>query len=135
MMDIAEVLKNIDIEKFAEDFEKELREKREKKAAFWNSPLCQTMIDDMKAVKLGLDAESFSYFPEEVKSMFGWEHISNDDINLFINVMADSCLGVDEKAEPDVDEDCMFDNYSFVKKGIVVSIMIGQGSSVYLRAE
>lgn len=131
-MNIAEILKNIDIEKVAEEFAQEMRQKTQARIAFWNSPLCERMIADMIAAKNGFDEETFSYFPEKVKEQYGWQCISNDDIAQFINVMVDSSLGMPEDFEPEEDEDCYFDNMEFVKKGIHVFVMHGQGRAVSL---
>jgi hypothetical protein len=135
MKNIAEILKDIDWDKLGKEFAEERQKETEQREAFWNSTLCHTMIEDMKRVNQGFDAEGFSYFPEQIKSRFGWENISDDDINQFINVMSDSLLGIDEKIEQEIDEDCIFDNYSFIKKGIVISIMHGQGTAIYLAPE
>src|SRR5579875_1635900 len=132
MMNIAEIMKNLDMDKLAEEFMASLQQEREKKELFWNSSLCETMIQDMIKVNQGFDEETFSYFPNKVKAQFGWDAISNDDIQQFINVMADSTLGLPENLEPEVDEDCMFDNSTFVKRGISVFVMYGQGRAVRL---
>lgn len=132
MMNIAEILKNIDMDKFAKEFMESRKQEEEKKELFWNSALCESMIQDMIKVNQGFDEETFSYFPDKVKSQFGWDAISNDDIQQFINVMADSSIGVPENTEPEVDEDCMFDNSNFAKRGINVFVMYGQGRAVSL---
>lgn len=132
MMNITEILKNIDMDKFAREFMEARKLAEEKKEFFWNSALCESMIQDMIKVNQGFDEETFSYFPDKVKAQFGWENISNDDIQQFINVMADSTIGVSPNTEPETDDDCMFDNSNFVKRGIDVFVMYGQGRAVRL---
>ena len=132
MMNITEILKNIDMDKFAKEFMEERKLAEEKKELFWNSELCEAMIQDMIKVNQGFDEETFSYFPDKIKAQFGWENISNDDIQQFINVMADSSIGVPPTTPPEVDDDCMFDNSNFVKRGINVFVMYGQGRAVSL---
>lgn len=135
MMNIAEFIKNMDMDKFTKKFAQKMQKDMEEKEIFWNSSLCQIMIDDIKRVNQGFNTERFAYFPEQIKLEFGWEYISDDDINHFINVMADSQIGIDEKSEKKVDEDCIFDNYSFIKKGILISVMHGQGTAISLSPE
>jgi hypothetical protein len=135
MIDVAEILKNTDREKSMNEFMEARKLREEKKELFWNSELCETMIQDMIKVNQGFDEETFSYFPEKVKAQFGWGNISNDDIQQFINVMADSTIGVTKGSQPEVDEeddDCMFDNSNFIKRGIDVFVMYGQGRAVRL---
>jgi hypothetical protein len=132
MMNIAEIFKNLDMDKLAQEFIESRKQDEEKKELFWNSSLCETMIQDMIKTNQSFDEETFSYFPEKVKSQFGWNTISNDDIQQFINVMADSTIGLLDNSQPEIDEDCMFDNRSFMKRGINVSVMYGQGRAVRL---
>lgn len=131
-MNIAEILKNIDMDKFSKEFMESRKQEKEKKELFWNSDLCESMIQDMIKVNQGFDEETFAYFPDKVKSQFNWESISNDDIQQFINAMADSTIGVPENTQPEVDEDCMFDNSNFIKRGINIFVMYGQGRAVSL---
>lgn len=132
MINVAEILKNIDREKSMNEFMEARKLREEKEELFWNSDLCETMIQDMIKVNQGFDEETFSYFPDKVKAHFGWENISNEDIEQFINVMADSTIGVPPNTEHETDEDCMFDNSNFVKRGINVFVMYGQGRAVSL---
>jgi hypothetical protein len=132
MINVAEILKNIDREASMKEFMEARKLAEEKKELFWNSELCENMIQDMIKANQGFDEETFSYFPDKVKAKFGWEAISNDDIQQFINVMADSSIGVPPNTEPETDDDCMFDNSNFVKRGINVFVMYGQGRAVRL---
>lgn len=132
MINVAEILKNIDREKSMNEFMEARKLREEKKELFWNSELCETMAQDMVKANQGFDEETFSYFPDKVKAQFGWENISNEDIQQFINVMADSTIGVPSNTEPETDEECMFDNSNFVKRGIDVFVMYGQGRAVRL---
>lgn len=130
MMDLAEILKTIDMEKFALEYEQKQVQKRKEKEIFWNSELCKKMIADMIKVNQDFDSETLAYQPEKVKSQYEWGDIDNGDINLFMNVMCDSTIGIIENEGED--EECMFDNRSFVKSGIHVFMMSGQGTFIRL---
>lgn len=130
MMDLAEILKTIDVENFALEYEQEQAQKRKDREIFWNGSLCKKMIADMINFNQKFDSETFAYHPEKVKSQYGWENIANENIDLFMNVMCDSTIGVLENQTKD--KDCMFDNRNFVKSGIHVFIMSGQGTFIRL---
>lgn len=132
MQSIAEIIKNMDMDEFVNELIEARNTKKAIYQAFWDSPLCTTMINDMLRVNQGFNAETFAYFPEDIKSLYNWHNISNEEIDTFINVMADDSIGVDKTVELEEDDDCMFDNYSFNKKGITVFIMHGQGTSINL---
>lgn len=130
-----DILANLDIDSMVKEFNTKKEKEDQLKLSFWNDPLCEKMIGDMIQANKGFDEEEFAYFPEQVKSKFGWENLTNEQIHLFIDVMYDCQLGLPDNFEPTVDEQCPFENYSFVKKGIHVFVMYGQGVAIILKPE
>ena len=134
-MNVMETLKNIDIDKFAEEYEAQCRQNIAAKEAFWDSSLCLRMIYDMITCKKEFDSDMFGYQSDKVREQYGWNDISTDDIDMFINVMSCQRLGMPENFNPEEDDDCMFENSSFVKKGIHVFMMSGQGTFIRFTPE
>lgn len=130
-----EALKTIDIETFAKNFHEKMRQDKQDKIDFWNSDLCNRMIESILKVKEAFDTETFSYFPEKIKNLYSWNDISNENIEQFIRVMADNTLGLPKGHEPQIDNDCTFENYFFVKRGIHVFILSGQGTFIRFTPE
>lgn len=119
------------VEEFVENF----NENKQEMEIFWNSQLCQKMISEFLEINKTLNEEFFLYFPEEVKNIYNWNYLSNRDIQNFIEVMSDTSIGLTENSEIKIDENCPFENYSMVKRGIEIFVMHGQGTSITIKPE
>lgn len=114
----------------AKEMVERVQQRRKVKEQFFCSGLFNCMMRDMLNKGGVLDSECFAYFPETVRSHFGWHDISDKDIKMFINVMHDRYIGEIKNSRSD--ENCPFVNYTFEKCGITVDVIIGQGTSVSL---
>lgn len=127
---IRDWLSSVDIEELSARFEKHLDTEEDNKKNFWASDLCSRMIADFLRVGSLLSPEDFGYFEDATKSKYGWEDISNDDVKQFFNTM--QCCRIGVESEITRDDENPFENWSFVKRGVEVRVMIGQGTSVLL---
>lgn len=110
------------------DMVSEIIKRKDKKIAFYQSPLKKRMVQDIIRVGKGFDSEQLAYFPEKVKKLFGWQDISNDDINLFLDVM--SCEEIDTNTTPTYNENSPFFNYTLQRDGLSIYLVSGQGTII-----
>ena len=118
----------------SDEFINQIREDREKeiaiKTAFFNSSLCERMVQDIIAKDYSLDNEGFAYFPERVREHLGWQDISDDDIKLFISVMSeDKLFPVDVPTQTDED----YIEIDIVRRGLSITVLYGQGCAIIIR--
>jgi hypothetical protein len=118
----------------SEEFITQIREDREKeiavKTAFFNSPLCERMVQDIIDKDYSLDNEGFAYFPERVREQLGWQDISDEDVNLFISVMSeDKLFPVDVPTQTDED----YVEIDIVRRGLSITVLYGQGCAIIIR--
>lgn len=100
------------------------------KNKFFNSVLCENMVQDIISKDYSLSNEHFAYFPQDVKTSLGWSDISDDDINLFISVMSENKLfPVDVPTQADED----YLAIDIVRRGLSISVLHGQGCSIVIR--
>lgn len=127
----------IDLKELAKRMVERMEREKAENESFFASTQCNSMIEDMKTKGKGelLDNETFAYFSDKVKAKFGWETIPNETINKFINVMSSLDVGKEFITDKGTDEECPFGNFNFLKKGIRVDVMMGQGTAISLIAE
>lgn len=128
MMETA--MANIRDPEFMNRFMEERRVREEERAAFAASETFLKMVSTFKAnaADLSVDSEDIAYFPERVREQMGWLFASAADLKAFISEFSNP----DPTAETPVstDDECPFDNSSFVKHGLSVFVMSGQGTIV-----
>lgn len=118
----------------SDNFMAKFIDKKEKKdlvkTKFFNSPLCERMVQDIIAKDYSLSNEHFAYFPQDVKTSLGWSDISDDDINLFISVMSeDKLFPVDVPTQADED----YLEIYIVRRGLSISVLHGQGCAIIIK--
>lgn len=113
---------------------RELAKQKQENMAFYHSPLCQRMIDDMMRVGVVFNVDDLAYYPDRVKSTFGWGDLSIEQIRAFVDVMYSNTIGeITNYSEMNYD-DCPFYNYKFIKRDILVSVLVGQGTAITMVA-
>lgn len=134
---MSNLFNGIDMQELAKRMVERMQKEKAENEIFFASPQCASMIEDMKTKGKGelLDNETFAYFGDKVKEKFGWENIPDETINKFIYVMSSLDVGKEFITDKGEDENCPFSNFNFIKKGIKVDVMIGQGTAVCLIAE
>lgn len=129
---VADLLSKIDMKKVVEETVKRLNAEKEKRLTFFDSPLCKKMMEEIKEKNHMLESESFAYFPERDRVPLGWgNEISDADVQLFLSVMAERSFG--EVTNETEDNECGFFNFSFVREGLLVSLISGQGTSIMVK--
>lgn len=117
-----------DMQRMSENILRKINEKTEILNKFWLSPLCLQMIEDIKLANKGFNNEHYLYFPDKVKDTYNWHHISEDNIDLFIQVMSDR--DIDSEYTEVIEESEDFDYFTLLKQDLYVSIAYGQGCSI-----
>jgi hypothetical protein len=97
---------------------------------FYASDKCQHIIDRIIANNEGIDNEEVSYFYKKTCKRFGFKNITEDDFQLFFNVMSSPRIGKEDITEVSEDDDNPFPNYNHTKRGCYVYVMSGQGTSI-----
>lgn len=117
-------------DEFGEKFKAQQAQELAQRQNFVQSPAFSAMVNSLasNSQPAGFNSEEFAYFPEKVKARLGWETHSNEDIELFMDVMqhADGL----PKENRHVDEECMFYNQNFEFHGLYVDIISGQGTII-----
>lgn len=125
------IFANLDMKEIAKAVVERMRLEDEKKKEFFNSTLCKKMMQDIKDKNHILESESFAYFPEKDRKALGWgDEISDKDVQFFLSVMAEKSLG---EISNETEDDCGFFNFSFVRDGLFVSLISGQGTSIMVK--
>lgn len=115
------------LDKVGKDIVRSIIEKKEQKRAFYHSPLKKRIVSDILRVGEGFDSERLAYFSKEVKAIFGWEDISNEDLNLFLEVMSSDEL---EDNAPITYHDSPFFSFTIQRDGLSIYLISGQGTII-----
>ncbi len=120
MKSIEEIKNN---HKIKEHFEN-LKKKEKILNSFWNYPLLDKLVQDVINSEMVLTSEDWKYFPEKIRSKFGWgDDIYDQHINTFI-----MCLSSEDfpKDAPDsIAEHCLLDNLIMYRKGLKIVFVVG----------
>ncbi|MEG0868716.1 MAG: hypothetical protein RSD49_17475 [Hafnia sp.] len=115
-----------------------MKEKTAERKAFWESPLCERMIADILRSDCGLDCDAPHYTLAQVQASFGWEDLSKETIQLFIDAATDGSASPSEREfAPDSDDDEDDDfacEWACIKRGLHILSLSGQGTVYHIRA-
>lgn len=120
------------MKELAKNMANRMKEEHQKNLDFYHSETFHTILKAFKDKQASVDNEYFAYFPEKVKAQLGLEDISDNDIKMFFTVMHKQNIGVEDMSSVETDEDNGFENYSFIKQGLFVSVMFGQGCAIFI---
>lgn len=114
-------------DEMVEQFAADMKKKKEERIAFFQSDVCKRMIGDIIShPTVPLNCDDAHYFLEQTQARYGWNDLSKEQINKFVEVMSDG-----EAAEAFLDcpdEENPFDHSYHLKGGLVVFMMHGQGT-------
>lgn len=109
---------------------KSFREETDLRLDFYRSDVCNQIIESIKEGPHVLHSDDIDYDFKKTCKKFGWHRVSREQAHLFLTVMCSP--GIDREAitNESTDSDCSFPNTTFHKRGLVVQIMAGQGTSI-----
>lgn len=131
--DILSKLTKEDWDRIKKDIGKKMLEEKRQKQKFYKSKKCKHIIDRIIATGKGFDNDDPFYHYDDIVKTFQFVNVSEEDFRLFFNVISCTKLGEEDISEASHDEDNPWPNFNHVKRGLYVSVMIGQGSSIYVR--
>ncbi len=105
-------------------------EEQRARAEFKAGSTFQLMLDCLRdsSEPLVFTEEDLAYRREETLEYLGWTQFTDDDIRLFVDVLADpQAEGVSGVSS---DRDCPFGNCTFEHFGLHVRMLFGQGTAI-----
>lgn len=94
---------------------------------FYHSETCQRMIRDIAQAKIGFTCNDVTYAHEELLESYGWDDLSQEILDQFINAMSDTAFGVDARLDNPIPDE-PFEHYVHLKGGLHVFTTHGQGT-------
>lgn len=98
---------------------------------FYHSETCQRMIRDIAQAKIGFTCNDVAYAHEELLESFGWDDLSQEILDQFINAMSDTAFGVDARLDNPLPDE-PFEHHVHLKGGLHVFTMHGQGTVFHI---
>lgn len=119
---------------FGQQLKDHLRTLRENREAFLRSATFQKMQAALLAnpAEVGFSNEEAAYFPEEVKTRLEWEFATKDDIDAFVRAVGNPLAATVAPGTLHEDPESSFGACTFEHFGMYVSMVFGQGTSVYI---
>lgn len=76
------------------------------------------------------DQEECAYFPDRVRKRLDWDFVSDEDIQQFFHLVGDVSASTVVPGSVQRDPTCPFENFKFEHFGLIVHVLIGQGSII-----
>lgn len=116
----------------AREYEEKLEKDRRAKDEFIQSTTFQQMVAALRnnPTPVSVSCDDIAYRPDKVKAEAGWNFATQEDMDMFVKVLAHASADTVTPGSHSEDDDCMFDNTSFGHYGLHVFVMHGQGSFV-----
>lgn len=76
------------------------------------------------------DQEECAYFPDRVRKRLDWDFASDEDLKRFFDLVGDVYAPTVVAGSVKRDTECPFESFTFEHFGLIVHVLIGQGSMI-----